>query len=339
MMGFSRKGIFSIVIVLLFTLLVGCTGGGSSTYTASGKVIDDKGKALAGVKLIVTGGTSIPDATVKADGTFILSKLTKTCIITPHLEGYVFTPKSATIKAATTKLQFIGAPIDEEEPAEIDKSELEDYIDEVKDYKKADYKEGWEAFASALENAQAVLANGDATQEDVDNALSALDAAIENLKKTEEEDPKPITLESIAIKKPADKLVYFVDEELDITGLVIEGTYSDGSKKDVSISTYNVTGFDSSNAEAKQTLTVAVDERTVTYTIEIKEPVIMVSAITVSPTTMELTVGGGTKTITATVLPATATNKNVTWTSSNIAVATVADGVVTPKTVGTTGSS
>jgi|LSQX01.1.fsa_nt_gb hypothetical protein len=111
MMGFSRKGIFSIVIVLLFTLLVGCTGGGSSTYTASGKVIDDKGKALAGVKLIVTGGTSIPDATVEADGTFILSKLTKTCIITPHLEGYVFTPKSATIKAATTKLQFIGTPM------------------------------------------------------------------------------------------------------------------------------------------------------------------------------------------------------------------------------------
>ncbi len=111
MMGFSRKGIFSIVIVLLFTLLVGCTGGGSSTYTASGKVIDDKGKALAGVKLIVTGGTSIPDATVEADGTFILSKLTKTCIITPHLEGYVFTPKSATIKAATTKLQFSGAPM------------------------------------------------------------------------------------------------------------------------------------------------------------------------------------------------------------------------------------
>jgi|LSQX01.1.fsa_nt_gb hypothetical protein len=261
MMGFSRKGIFSIVIVLLFTLLVGCTWGGSSTYTASGKVIDDKGKALAGVKLIVTGGTSIPDATVKADGTFILSKLTKTCIITPHLEGYVFTPESATIKAATTKLQFIGAPI-------------------------------------------------------------------------EEEDPKPITLESIAIKKPADKLVYFVGEELDITGLVIEGTYSDGSKKDVSISTYNVTGFDSSNAVAKQTLTVAVDERTVTYTIEIKEPV-MVSAISVEPTELTLTVGD-TGQITATVEPDNATNKDVTWESSDDTVATVDEnGKVTAVAQGT----
>ena len=107
MMGFSRKGIFSIVIMLLFTLLVGCTGGGSSTYTASGKVIDDKGKALAGVKLIVTGGTSIPDATVKADGTFILSKLTKTCIITPHLEGYVFTDSTAKkpLQSARTSIQ------------------------------------------------------------------------------------------------------------------------------------------------------------------------------------------------------------------------------------------
>ena len=59
-----------------------------------------------------------------------------------------------------------------------------------------------------------------------------------------------------------------------------------------------------------------------------------VSAISVTPTTMTLTVGT-TGTITATVEPENATNKNVTWSSSNTDVATVANGVVTAVAPGT----
>ena len=44
---------------------------------------------------------------------------------------------------------------------------------------------------------------------------------------------------------------------------------------------------------------------------------------------------GGTETLTATITPANATNKNVTWSSSNTAVATVENGVVTAVSVGT----
>ena len=51
---------------------------------------------------------------------------------------------------------------------------------------------------------------------------------------------------------------------------------------------------------------------------------------------MTLTAGGATGTLVATVAPVTATNKNVTWSSSAPAVATVANGVVTPLTAGTT---
>jgi len=59
-----------------------------------------------------------------------------------------------------------------------------------------------------------------------------------------------------------------------------------------------------------------------------------VSAISVSPTTMTLTVGA-TGTITATVEPANATNKKVNWTSSDANIATVdADGIVTAKAKG-----
>ena len=63
---------------------------------------------------------------------------------------------------------------------------------------------------------------------------------------------------------------------------------------------------------------------------------VTVTGVTLDSTTMTLTAGGATGTLVATVAPANATNKSVTWSSSAPAVATVANGVVTPVTVGTT---
>lgn len=64
-------------------------------------------------------------------------------------------------------------------------------------------------------------------------------------------------------------------------------------------------------------------------------PVIPVSAISVDKATLTLAADGATGTITATISPSNATNKKVTWESSDETVATVADGVVTPVTAGT----
>jgi len=88
------------------------------------------------------------------------------------------------------------------------------------------------------------------------------------------------------------------------------------------------------------TATTEDGEKTATCAVTVTSggsPIVVtpVSAITVTPTTMILTASGETGTITATVGPSTATNKNVTWSSSNTAVATVANGVVTPVAVGT----
>ena len=64
---------------------------------------------------------------------------------------------------------------------------------------------------------------------------------------------------------------------------------------------------------------------------------VAVTGVTLNHATMTLTAGGATGTLAATVAPATATAKNVTWSSSAAAVATVsANGVVTPLTAGTT---
>lgn len=61
---------------------------------------------------------------------------------------------------------------------------------------------------------------------------------------------------------------------------------------------------------------------------------VAVTGVSVNPTTSSITVNG-TSQLTANVLPTNATNKNVTWTSSNATIATVSStGLVTGKTAG-----
>ncbi len=63
---------------------------------------------------------------------------------------------------------------------------------------------------------------------------------------------------------------------------------------------------------------------------------IAVQGVSVQPTTMSLVAGEATGTVIATIIPNNATNKNVSWFSSNTAIATVSStGVVTPVAPGT----
>lgn len=60
---------------------------------------------------------------------------------------------------------------------------------------------------------------------------------------------------------------------------------------------------------------------------------VSVTGVSLDKTTAELEVGG-TLTLTATIEPANATNQNVSWSSSDENVATVANGTVTAKAAG-----
>lgn len=74
---------------------------------------------------------------------------------------------------------------------------------------------------------------------------------------------------------------------------------------------------------------------TATLTIKGAAPVVPVESVSLDKTELKLAKGGDAK-LTATVLPADATDKNVTWTTSNDKVATVAaDGTVTAVGEGT----
>ena len=77
------------------------------------------------------------------------------------------------------------------------------------------------------------------------------------------------TPQSITITTPAIKLTYTVGDTLDITGLVVTGTSSDGSTTPQAITVANITGFDSTVVAKDQVLTIAVGEKTVTYKVQI----------------------------------------------------------------------
>lgn len=83
-----------------------------------------------------------------------------------------------------------------------------------------------------------------------------------------EEPPTPVTLVSIVVTTPPTKITYAIGDELDITGMVVTGTYSDSSTKVETVTTDNVTGFDSAEAGEK-TCTVTVSGKTATFTVTV----------------------------------------------------------------------
>jgi uncharacterized protein YjdB len=65
-----------------------------------------------------------------------------------------------------------------------------------------------------------------------------------------------------------------------------------------------------------------------------EEPVVAVTGVTISPSTVQTLDVGSTVALTATVAPDNATNKAVKWSSSSPGIASVTDGTVTAKTEG-----
>jgi len=61
---------------------------------------------------------------------------------------------------------------------------------------------------------------------------------------------------------------------------------------------------------------------------------VAVTGVTVVPTTLALTVGGSTGTLSPTIAPGNATNKAVTWSTSNVAIATISNSIVTAVSAG-----
>ncbi|MDR3123777.1 MAG: bacterial Ig-like domain-containing protein [Treponema sp.] len=77
---------------------------------------------------------------------------------------------------------------------------------------------------------------------------------------------KVIGLDRIAVTSQPKKIEYYTGEELDIAGLVVGGTWSDGSTAQVNITKDNLSGYDITRGE-KQNVTVSYSGKTTTFPV------------------------------------------------------------------------
>ena len=107
------------------------------------------------------------------------------------------------------------------------------------------------AFGAVAQTGSLARSNGGVTEEDTDVEIPLRPAK---------------TLQSISIATEPSKLTYRKGEALDLTGLVVIGTYSDNSSKPVT--SYQVSGFDP-NKLGNQTLTVSLGGKTATFVVSV----------------------------------------------------------------------
>ncbi|PWG59163.1 family 43 glycosylhydrolase [Bifidobacterium catulorum] len=166
------------------------------SLTVAGIAIDDLDKAAS--KDGVTVKVDDPDAVKSTD---VVAKVadgnaTRKVTVENRVVKVKVTAQDGTTKTYTVTLEAKDGGTTTDKP---DKSELQRLYDAVKDYRAADYKAGWDAFVAARDAAAKVLADAAASQDDVNGALDALDAAVAGLKKadgngvavTPKPDPEP----------------------------------------------------------------------------------------------------------------------------------------------------
>lgn len=97
------------------------------------------------------------------------------------------------------------------------------------------------------------------------------------------------TLQNIEVTTMPSKTEYMLGEELDLTGLIVNANYEDGTKVDVT-KDVKVSGYDK-NKVGEQTITVAFEEQTATFKVNVKEAVVLKGIEVVSPNKIEYTIG------------------------------------------------
>ena len=151
------------------------------------------------------------------------------------------------------------------------------------------------------------------------------------------EEPVPIAVTSVSLNSTSMELVEGTTQTLIAT---VSPSNADNQKVIWSSSNSSVAtvtdGVVTAIKAGTATITVKTDEgaKTATCNVTVVAKKIPVTSVSLDQTKIELTEGDE-LTLTATVKPHDATNKNVSWSSSNSSVATVTDGVVTAIKAGT----
>lgn len=141
---------------------------------------------------------------------------------------------------------------------------------------------------------------------------------------------KVIAVGSIELNKTDLVLVEGESETLTATVKPDDATDKSVSWKSTNenIATVDNTGKVTAIKDGETTISATAGEKSATCKVVVQKKVIAVESVELSDELLEL-VEGDSETLTAIVKPDDATDKSVTWTSSNSGVATVKDGVVT----------
>jgi hypothetical protein len=101
--------------------------------------------------------------------------------------------------------------------------------------------------------------------------ISGCDIQLPTDDTTDDTDDKTtvVTLMAISIAKEPTKSIYSLGETLDLTGIDIKGTYSDGTVKSVSVTTENCSGFSSIAYAMSLPVTVKVEGFTAAFNVKI----------------------------------------------------------------------
>lgn len=165
-------------------------------------------------------------------------------------------------------------------------------------------------------------------------------AAIDNISVTHSAGPAgPVAVTGVTLDKTS--LSIEAGQTAQLTATVQPGNADNQavtwSSSDNNVVSVDATGKITANAKGSATITVTTADggKTATCTVTVTEPAAPVAVTGVILNKNNTTIyTGRTETLTATIQPADATNKAVTWTSDNTGVATVNNGVVTGVSIG-----
>ena len=147
---------------------------------------------------------------------------------------------------------------------------------------------------------------------------------------------KEIEVESIAISQPSAEMEIGETLALKATVSPSNATYDGMTWTSTKPKVASVTdeGLVSALSEGNTTITVMVSGKTASCDVTVVKGFVAITSIKLDKVSLEM-VEGDTETLTAAVSPDDATDKTVTWTSSEKGVATVKDGVVSAISPGT----
>ena len=146
----------------------------------------------------------------------------------------------------------------------------------------------------------------------------------------------PVAVTGVTLNK--EELSLLPGETSTLVATVLPENAADKSvtwtSSNTTVATVDATGKVTAKAVGTTTVTVTTTDSGETASCTVHVNPIAVTGVSLNNNTLRL-VNGTSETLTVTVLPENATNKSVTWTSSNTSVATVSNGTVTAKSVGT----